>query len=614
MKEYSFQMTKEEVRELSLRAIWEQQRLRHFKWLWFPAVILALEFVFRLWAMIMMIVILLLMIFALTIMVNYFAMKKQLCGKTRTMQIEAGVLKAGMEGKLYSEIPCSSVTEVRRTRRLLMLGVLQAPKLIAWYPVPLRVFADGQERDSFLESVRNPQVQAEGETAAAGMGEAGEPPVTDFEASAAEKSEREFFCFSFQIGEEEWVRMMTAATEIIQAGILGEQKNRFVRIVPAAAFSLLSCVAAWLFPDAAGVFRFLFILGVIFSLALLRGLLENPEKTIRAQIRKGMMQDNVLGTWEISVTEAGIRQSISEKNNVIMPWESLLCAVETDNELFFYQKDKRHFCALLKGEPENREQMEGLKELCREKQVEVLTGKRKKYLPGWLFKLLIFVVLAGYCLLTYRAVREDGDFDHVPFDRQVSVLRSLGFSISEEMEEDLYAYMEEYEVASYVEQYPYTWLLNNLVWADEERADRSQDSVEVFWFDFEGWDICTDYIRILEEMQNLAAGSILDDVANLREDTEDIDWEKGAGTITVSLEWKGQEHSWKMDVESDWIDAEVLGIYNGLLEKEGISERFYVTGDDGQGVFVFYCTEEWAAEFEYATGLDIETYRVEKGW
>lgn len=93
-----------------------------------------------------------------------------------------------------------------------------------------------------------------------------------------------------------------------------------------------------------------------------------------------------------------------------------------------------------------------------------------------------------------------------------------------------------------------------------------------------------------------------------------MNWERGTGTITVSLEWNGQEYSWKMDVENDWIDAEVLGIYNGLLEKEGIPGRFYMTGDDGQGVFVFYCTGEWASEFEDATGLDMETYMVKKGW
>ena len=42
MRKYTFQMTKEEVRELWSRVIWEQLRVRRFRWLLF-LVILAVE-------------------------------------------------------------------------------------------------------------------------------------------------------------------------------------------------------------------------------------------------------------------------------------------------------------------------------------------------------------------------------------------------------------------------------------------------------------------------------------------------------------------------------------------------------------------------------------------
>ena len=609
MKKYSFQMTKGEVRELYIRAMWEHLCLHRFKWLLLPA-ILILECIFVSWAVALSTGILFLLIFVPIAMWSNFRMKKQLCGKTRTMEVEAGILKPGVEGELYCEIPCSNITEFRMTRHLLMLGLRQASKVIMWYPVPLRVFADEQERDSFFEAVRNPQ------TTVSDMGEQGETSAIDSGIQAAEKSEQEYFRISFQVGEEEWVRMTATATEIIRAGFLGEQKNHFVGIILAAVFSVLSCGAALLFHSTAFVFHVISLFGILIFFSLLRNLLENPERNIRTQLRKGMVQNNVLGVWEISVTDMGIRQSVSEKNSALIPWESLLCAVEMDDVLYFYQKDKRHFCAIQKNGPENREQIESLKGLCREKHVQILAGKRKKYAPNWLFPLLTFVVTAGYLWLVYGDFLKDAVPDYAPFNEQVSVLRSLGFTIPEELEEALCAYIEENEMASYVERYPYTWLLSNLAWIDDEEewAAWFQDGAEVFWFDFEGWDIDTDYIRVLEGMQKLSAGSILDDVENIREDTGNINWEMGTGTITVSLEWNGQEHSWKMDVENDWIDAEVLGIYNGLLEKEGVSERFYMTGDDGQGAFVFYCTGEWASAFEDATGLDMESYIVKKGW
>lgn len=609
MKKYSFQMTEEEVGELCLRALWERLLLQLSKCLLLLAVLI-LECIFLSWIMAQALVILLiflLLLFVVCIVLNISAMKKQLCGKTRTVGVEDGILKQHMEGELYSEIPCSSITEVRMTRHLLMLGLRQAPKAIAWYPIPLRVFADEQERDSFVESIRNPQIQAGESSAVSDMGEHGET------------SEQEYFRLSFQVGEEEWVRMMTVATENLPARTPGEQKGRLVWIVLAVVFSVLSCGVVCFFPSTARIIYIMPCAGTIIFLLLLRNRMENPEKRIRAQIRKGIAQSNTWGVWNASVTEMGIRQRVLGKNSVIIPWESLLCVVETDAELLFYQKDRRHFGVLPKMGLESREQVESLKGLCREKHVEVLVGKRKKYVPNWLFPLLIAVMLVGYLLAYVCLISGDAWKVPVPgyvsFDEQVSVLRSFGFTIPEEMEETLGAYMEEYEMTLYVERYPYTWLLSNLPWVDEEeRADWGQDGAEIFWFDFEGWDIYTDYIRVLEGMQKLSTGSILDDVGNIREDTGNMDWEKGTGTITVSLEWNGQEHSWKMDVNNDWIDAKVLGIYNGLLEKEGISERFYMTGDDGQGAFVFYCTKEWASAFEDATGLDLETYMVKKGW
>ena len=52
---------------------------------------------------------------------------------------------------------------------------------------------------------------------------------------------------------------------------------------------------------------------------------------------------------------------------------------------------------------------------------------------------------------------------------------------------------------------------------------------EVFWFDFEGWDISNDYTEVLEGMLALAGDSPLEDVTEISEDTENMDWEAGSG-------------------------------------------------------------------------------------
>lgn len=81
-------------------------------------------------------------------------MKKALSGKQWTVWIEDGRLKAFRDAD-YSEISCESMELVRITRRLLMLGYMLPDKRSAWIILPLRVFAHDQEREEFLEQLRN---------------------------------------------------------------------------------------------------------------------------------------------------------------------------------------------------------------------------------------------------------------------------------------------------------------------------------------------------------------------------------------------------------------------------------------------------------------------------
>lgn len=61
---------------------------------------------------------------------------------------------------------------------------------------------------------------------------------------------------------------------------------------------------------------------------------------------------------------------------------------------------------------------------------------------------------------------------------------------------------------------------------------------------------------------------------NIQEDISGVDWENGFGTVTVSFEWQGDEYSCQMDVEYDWIDGKILGVFNSLLEQDNAKERF----------------------------------------
>ena len=61
-----------------------------------------------------------------------------------------------------------------------------------------------------------------------------------------------------------------------------------------------------------------------------------------------------------------------------------------------------------------------------------------------------------------------------------------------------------------------------------------------------------------------------------------------------------------MKVRYDWIDTDVLNIYNALLKDTDSTEYFYAMGDDRQGVIIFFCSKDWAEHFEKMTNIKLE--------
>lgn len=181
--------------------------------------------------------------------------------------------------------------------------------------------------------------------------------------------------------------------------------------------------------------------------------------------------------------------------------------------------------------------------------------------------------------------------------------------MSEEAVESVWTAMTEYDLLEAVESDPYTGLLMYMAApAYDEEGTVREGSKELFWFDFEGMDLTTDYNHILDGMLELSKGSSLDEIGDIQVNTDDVDWETGSGNIEVGLSYQDEIYRFDMNVEYDWIDSKVLGIFNSLLEPEGSEKMFYVTWDGGQGVIVFFCTKEWKEQFEAKTGLELMRY------
>ena len=599
-RKYEYILESVEIREFCRKALIEQIKRRRVFWI-LLSVLLLLEACYLPRGG-LAVVLMLTLVFGTVGIQNNVVIRKQIEGQLWTIWVENGKLKSRREN--YSEMPCESIQFIRITRRLLMLGYLQSPKRTAWFVIPLRVFQDVQERDAFIDRIRKPW----------------QTFTTEAPMETEEESAQVYLRLAYMLDAEKWVRFSKRALGIAQAGTMGK-RDRILGMV------VSGCLIAVILPVSlsfiVGGFSWILMGLCIFvaALMILRIYFQDPEKRLRKQVQMPGAANRECGLWQVSFAEEGITVDLPGRIKNFYVWESIGYLVETEEAFYLFNRDKKRFIVIAKESFQTWDQVHCFRRLCEEKGIRTLAEKRMHYMPTWAYvvAILLYLIVCGYLVAFWffrdywsgegltDTVYETNYPDYVPLDQQVIVLKALGLSVDRDQVESLRENMETYGMQEFVEGNPYTSLLIDMGAPDYDDDLRIVGySDEVFWFDFEGFDLSTDYIDILNGMLALSQGSCLDGVADIEEDTEKVNWESGRGTVTVSLTYNESQYQWDMEAYYDWIDGDVLGIFNALLEQEDSQKFFYATGDDGQGAIVFFCTEEWARGFEMATGLEME--------
>ena len=586
-RRYEYVMDEAEIREFCLRAFLEQLKCSKKTGIRL-LVILAAELLLVPEAAALTVLLMAVTVAAVGIY-NYAATSKILRGQPGSVWIEDGRLKA--QRRDYGEIPCRDIKLLRRTKRLLMMGYMQGARRPVWFMIPLRSFRDGHEVDLFLAALRDPVTQEN-------------------------YYDQAYLRFQFQIDGERWVRLQKGAADLINGGSLGRSARTNGILVWGSVMTVVLTVVSCLI---SGRFHWMFVCYgfVLAVLMCLRLYCLDPEKPIRNQLKQPEVAARACGLWQVSLTEEGVSLAMPAGIRNVYLWASLAWLLETEEAFYLFHKDKKHFVMIAKESFLSWDQVDLFHRICADHGIQKIVPKKARYVPGWLIWTLLGVfLLALFGIVMVRAFLTERDepgvvsvdvYERVPLEEQVEVLESLGLQVPEETAASVRSSMEEYGMYDLVEESPYTWLLTDMgAPTYDEEWNVTGYAADVFWFDFEGFDISTDYIDILNGMLALAEGSCLDDVTDIREDMTDADWESGRGTVTVSLRWKGEPYEWDMEMYNDWIDVSVLGILNPLLEQEGSQEYFYATGDNGQGAIVFFCTQEWAEQFTQKTGLVLE--------
>lgn len=650
MKKYSFTLNNKEIREFCIKAFLEQMRLQFVTWLIILAMCIFNMLTISWLGFLALAFLITFIVFAMC--TNYRTIKKNMSGKAHNIWIEDGVFKIEADS-IKGEVPCGSIQSVKKTKNLLMLGHYQGPKRLVWYIMPKRVFSDYKEMDEFINMLQNSQFMGGGQSVYMGGMNGNAMDSMSGDTAGTESDDSEILHLSLWIDEGRWKQILIEVVEITRSNIMADSQRVKMGIV--LGVTLMVFMGCCLFGADKRIVDIVFF-AAFMLLVFMCAANGSPAKSVKKQLKRGTAQNDAYGKWEISVSVNGVAWTEPRNGRVSLPWNKFLWLIESETVFYLFQEDKRHFLMLPKEAIGSYEHGEMLKQVCAENHITYAVKKDVKSMPQWVFPmLLVLLIIIYFMTIIWYAARDvrtntqkvdegvqetyedstlyhtpqslivkggeqetqefnPSDYpDYVPFDEQISVLSSYGFEISSGIAEQARSTMEEYDMMRiYIEGYPYTWLLMQV--GSPEHDDEwnvTGYSDEVFWFDFEAWDISTDYITILEGMKALAPQSAINGVTNIVENTDNMDWEKGTGSIEVSLDWNGENYSWDMEVYYDWIDGKILGIFNSLLDKTDEESRFYVTGDNGQGAIVFYCSGEWAKDFEEATGLTLEIGSME---
>lgn len=101
--------------------------------------------------------------------------------------------------------------------------------------------------------------------------------------------------------------------------------------------------------------------------------------------------------------------------------------------------------------------------------------------------------------------------------------------------------------------------------------------------------------------------------SNISEDYSGVDLEAGTGKIAFSFDYLGQQHQLEAQYNYDWFDTDMLYALGRILAADDDPQDLWMTPDGGQGLLLYYGTEEEAKALSTKTGqtfFDCVTMRM----
>lgn len=161
-------------------------------------------------------------------------------------------------------------------------------------------------------------------------------------------------------------------------------------------------------------------------------------------------------------------------------------------------------------------------------------------------------------------------------------LKNLGFT---EITDEMIASVHE----TYNEAYPREW---------------TPSSSQVYAFDMEILDVANMYSDFFKGITAINNNEF--EITDIEEDMGSGSEDLGIGIRNVTFRYNGTSYQFHAKAMYDWFDGSIIGYMNKVFKKENNPNRLYYMTDGYQELIVFYCSDEWAADFTAATGFTLD--------
>lgn len=242
-----------------------------------------------------------------------------------------------------------------------------------------------------------------------------------------------------------------------------------------------------------------------------------------------------------------------------------------------------------------------LREKCPNLKKRVATGGLGRFARRLLWTLMAIGAVVALLNIFHVPDKLAGKItDDLTYEEMSQALSEVGITISADVISELQtyegqsisygAYPKVLELLTFEGAGQYDWV----TW--EWTPSRSG----VYWFDLEVVNlesIYSDFLRGVDAMDESLSFS------NIAEDYSGVDLEAGMGKVSFSFDYLGQRHQLEAQYDYDWFDTDMVYALGRILAADDDPQDLWMTPDGGQGLLLYYGTEEEAKALSTKTGL-----------